>query len=218
MRLELIGAIVVLCLVLLRELRGFRGDASKRARVAVPPLRDALTNLPNRALFADRVGQGIERAKRNKGKLALALVEFAAEPKAGAVLPTGLSDQMFVEGTNRLRATLRSSDTLARVGDSFAAAFEVPESATVESVLRRIDATLGAPVMLDGALEIHAAIKTAAAVYPEDGADAESLIRVAASRRVPRPPAPAAELDRHGGALDSRTSTGGLVTRDEATG
>jgi hypothetical protein len=104
------------------------------------------------------------------------------------------------------------------MGDSFAVAFEVPESATAEFVLRRIDATLGAPVILDGVPDLQAAIKAATAVYPEDGADAESLIRVAASRRGPRPPSPTAEMDRHGEAFDSPASSGSLATRDEATG
>lgn len=195
MRLDVIGSLVILCLVLLWEVRSFRGRSCEQSQVAVSPLRDALTTLPNRVLFADRVGQGIERAKRNKVKLVIALVEFEAEPKDGAALRASLGDRMMVEGANRLKATLRRSDTLARVGDSFVAAFEVPEVATVEVVLRRIQTALEAPVILDDAPGIHAAIKMATAVYPDDGPDADSLVRLAASRSAPRRPEPTVETD-----------------------
>lgn len=113
---------------------------------------DALTGLPNRALFMDRLILAIERTKRRQGRifalLFLDLDEFKLiNDRMGHIA----GDQLLIEIARKLRACLRSVDTVARLGgDEFTILLEdVNEESEVVHIVKRIQNDLGHAVMLN---------------------------------------------------------------------
>ena len=82
---------------------------------------DPLTQLPNRALFADRIQQVLARAARTKEMVAICYFDLDKFKPINDALGHEAGDQLLIELTERLRANLRESDTIARLGgDEFA--------------------------------------------------------------------------------------------------
>ncbi len=77
---------------------------------------DELTGLPNRALLADRMHQGLARARRNGLRIAVLYLDLDGFKPINDSLGHGVGDQALVEVARRLSGVLRQSDTLARVG------------------------------------------------------------------------------------------------------
>ncbi len=77
---------------------------------------DDLTGLPNRALLADRMHQGLARARRNGLRIAVLYLDLDGFKPINDSLGHGVGDQALVEVARRLSGVLRQSDTLARVG------------------------------------------------------------------------------------------------------
>lgn len=82
---------------------------------------DVLTDLPNRALLADRLVQALARAHRNGGRVAFLCIDLDRFKPINDQQGHAAGDQALVEVARRLNATVRESDTLARIGgDEFA--------------------------------------------------------------------------------------------------
>ena len=112
--------------------------------------RDALTGLPNRLLFDDRVTQAVERRQRHGGRLAVLFVDLDGFKPINDSFGHGFGDQVLQEMARRLAATARPTDTVARVGgDEFVLLLEsdVTEAAIVQLAQRLIQA-LSQPVAL----------------------------------------------------------------------
>jgi diguanylate cyclase (GGDEF)-like protein len=77
---------------------------------------DELTGLPNRALLADRMHQGLARARRNGLRIAVLYLDLDGFKPINDSLGHSVGDQALVEVARRLSGVLRQSDTLARVG------------------------------------------------------------------------------------------------------
>jgi diguanylate cyclase (GGDEF)-like protein/PAS domain S-box-containing protein len=78
---------------------------------------DALTGLPNRALFMDRLKLAIERARRRKAQFfALLFVDLDDFKRINDTLGHIMGDQLLIQVSRRLRACLRTTDTIARLG------------------------------------------------------------------------------------------------------
>jgi len=77
---------------------------------------DELTGLPNRVLLADRMQQGLARARRNGLRIAVLYLDLDGFKPINDSLGHGVGDQALVEVARRLSSVLRQSDTLARVG------------------------------------------------------------------------------------------------------
>ena len=82
---------------------------------------DALTGLPNRILFMDRLTQSIHAAQRDKTLVAVIFIDLDNFKEINDSLGHHIGDKVLIEASKRMRAQLRSSDTLARLGgDEFA--------------------------------------------------------------------------------------------------
>src|SRR5665213_1662498 len=131
-------------------------DVSERKeleeRLRHQAFHDALTGLPNRALFADRVGHALARAHRGGGEIAVLLIDLDDFKSINDSLGHAVGDRLLVEVAARLDATVRGADTVARLGgDEFAVILEDDKSAArVEQAASRILAALSAPIDLDG--------------------------------------------------------------------
>ncbi|HUO62319.1 MAG TPA: EAL domain-containing protein [Terriglobales bacterium] len=114
--------------------------------------RDALTGLPNRALFMDRLSHGLTRARRRHEHVAVLFLDLDRFKVINDTLGHTVGDQLLVEVSNRLGSSLRPGDTVARLGgDEFGLLLEdVADAETAEAVALRIEAELAKPLSFEG--------------------------------------------------------------------
>jgi diguanylate cyclase (GGDEF)-like protein len=139
---------------------------------------DVLTGLPNRKLFTDRLAQNLTRCRRSGRSLAVMFVDLDHFKTINDTLGHTAGDELLLEMSSRLRACVRDDDTVARIGgDEFTiilAELRQPEDAA--AVAQKILDAVQAPFVLGGA-PIEASATIGIALYPNDGADPESLLR-----------------------------------------
>jgi len=113
-------------------------------------VHDALTGLPNRTLFADRVEHALARNVRG-GQVAVLLLDLDDFKIVNDTLGHFAGDQLLVEVSARFASAMRSGDTVARLGgDEFAVLIEIGERGDVpETVAQRLLAALDVPVHLE---------------------------------------------------------------------
>ena len=151
----------------------------KQDRISYLALYDALTGLPNRALFHERLEQAIERARGGKETVALALIDLERFKAINDTLGQQIGDRVLQGAGKRLQDSAGDINRVARLGANlFALMFERIGGA--EEVARRIEAgartLFGEPLNIDGR-EVRLAAKAGIAVFPEDGQDAAALLR-----------------------------------------
>jgi diguanylate cyclase (GGDEF)-like protein/PAS domain S-box-containing protein len=139
---------------------------------------DVLTDLPNRALFIDRLDQAIAFARRNNSRLAVLFLDLDGFKHINDSLGHAVGDKLLQAVGTRLKQCVRNSDTVSRQGgDEFV--ILLPEIARPEDVAisgQKILASLRAPHSVDEyTLQITASIGLC--TYPEDGDDADTLIK-----------------------------------------
>src|SRR5439155_493367 len=141
-------------------------------------LHDALTGLPNRSLFGDRLRQALLAARRNQKMFGVLLLDLDRFKDINDALGHDRGDSLLQEVTARLRGVLRATDTIARLGgDEFAVL--TPDAKHPEDVLgtaRKILASLEGPFAIaDQMVETGASIGIA--MYPVHGDDPSTLLR-----------------------------------------
>jgi diguanylate cyclase (GGDEF)-like protein/PAS domain S-box-containing protein len=139
---------------------------------------DLLTGLPNRNLLADRLDQSIARAERLGYFLGLVFIDLDNFKFINDSLGHAAGDQLLVEMSRRLHDCLRTSDTVARLGgDEFVLVLnDHYRINSIISLLERVLLEVGRPVNLAGR-EFHVGASLGVAVYPQDGPDAENLLK-----------------------------------------
>lgn len=139
---------------------------------------DALTHLPNRMLLQERIEQGLLRAKRSHGKLAVLFIDLDRFKVINDTLGHQTGDMLLQEAARRLKECLRVSDTVARQGgDEFVVLVEdFADTQYLTAVARKIMNVLAQPfILLNQELYISASIGIS--IYPEDGVDLFSLLK-----------------------------------------
>ncbi len=142
---------------------------------------DALTGMPNRVLFADRLQQAMALTKRQSGKLAVVYIDLDEFKPVNDAFGHEAGDQLLVEVATRMRAELREEDSLARIGgDEFAAIImNVQDEAALESLLGRLLHQVATPVWVaDHSVEVSASIGYTLFPQAED-LDGDQLLRQA---------------------------------------
>lgn len=137
---------------------------------------DALTKLPNRLLFEDRLNNAIGSAGRTEGKVGVALIGLDRLKNINETLGFPAGDLLIQKTAERLRALAREGDTLARFGgDEFVYVMQDvrDEQDLVKGMLAALK-ELSKPFTLDGQ-ELFVTASAGAAFYPSDAADAVSL-------------------------------------------
>jgi diguanylate cyclase (GGDEF)-like protein/PAS domain S-box-containing protein len=138
---------------------------------------DALTDLPNRVLFNDRLTQAIALAKRQSKRLAVMFVDLDHFKKINDALGHDVGDKLLQSVAGRLTACVRRSDTVSRLGgDEFVVLLaQVEHAEDAAHSARKILRALAAPHIIDNkSLDINVSIGVS--TYPNDGEDAEGLI------------------------------------------
>ena len=139
---------------------------------------DVLTGLPNRNLLNDRLGQAISHSKRVGRIAAVAFIDLDHFKLINDSLGHSAGDHLLKVVGKRLAACMREGDTIARLGgDEFV--MVLPDQVDVETVIhvmQRILASIGEPIGA-GDREFNTACSIGVALYPQDGADAETLLK-----------------------------------------
>jgi diguanylate cyclase (GGDEF)-like protein/PAS domain S-box-containing protein len=159
---------------------GFEITERKLAEQRIEELatRDALTQLPNRRLLADRLSQGILAAQRSGGLIAVLFVDLDRFKTINDSLGHAAGDDLLRSVAARLQDLMRKGDTLARLGgDEFVVVLEALRVAEdAGAVAQKIIATLSEPYLIDGnTLTTSASIGIS--VFPGDAPDGSTLIR-----------------------------------------
>ena len=152
----------------------------KRAEVelAHQAMHDALTALPNRALFYDRLGQALNRVGRHSAAVAVLFLDLDRFKLVNDSLGHGAGDKLLVSVAERLSNVLRAGDTAARFGgDEFVILCEdVSGERQAIAIAERIAAELDAPFTVGGD-EVFVRTSVGIALATEPGARPEALIR-----------------------------------------
>ncbi len=141
---------------------------------------DALTRLPNRLLFNERLDHAIQLTQRNYQKLAMMLLDLDRFKLINDTLGHLFGDKLLQETARRLKQCMRSQDTIARLGgDEFAIILEnMNDRQQVETFSRKIIKLFKQPFYIDDQ-EIHISTSIGIAFAPEDSVKSSTLTRYA---------------------------------------
>jgi len=139
---------------------------------------DVLTGLPNRILLHDRLDQAIALTRRSGKQLAVLFMDLDRFKHINDSLGHGVGDQLLHSVGQRLLACVRQSDTVSRLGgDEFVALLpdiDHPEDAALSA--QKILAAIALPHHIEQH-DLHIGASIGISIYPEDGPDAETLIK-----------------------------------------
>jgi len=143
---------------------------------------DPLTELPNRALFEDRLTQAIIRANRSGGRFGLLFMDLDRFKSVNDSLGHSTGDALLVGVAKRIASHVRESDTVCRLGgDEFIVIGEgLVADENAAHIADTILHALSEPFRFGGE-EIHAGMSIGIALYPRDGLNAEELLKKADS-------------------------------------
>jgi len=156
-------------------------DVSERKRLEVQLAHmahfDDLTNLPNRALFFDRLRQALAQAKRNQTRFALLFIDLDGFKAVNDAHGHETGDALLRETGRRLDACVRTSDTVARMGgDEFTVILQdVADGEDAANVADKILRALDQPFDLSGK-ECRIGASVGISLYPDHGTDEETLL------------------------------------------
>lgn len=139
---------------------------------------DALTNLPNRVLLADRLQQAILHTERRKYSLAVVYLDLDGFKAINDGHGHETGDELLIIVSQRMKDALREGDTLARIGgDEFVAVLvDLEQIDDCEPVLSRLLEAASAPAVVDD-IELRVSASIGVTFYPQDNADADKLMR-----------------------------------------
>ena len=157
-------------------------EASQRRGAEAQLMRlahyDSLTGLPNRNLLTDRLRQALAYASRHRTRVALMFLDLDRFKNINDSLGHHVGDQILKEVAARLTHSLRAGDTVARLGgDEFVVVLqEVRDPADAATVAQNLLRELAPSYFIDGR-ELHVSASAGITLYPDDGRDAEVLMK-----------------------------------------
>lgn len=142
---------------------------------------DALTNLPNRMLFSDRMRQAIAQAIRNNKLIAVAYIDIDGFKAVNDNCGHNIGDKLLIVLAKKMTLLLRESDTVSRVGgDEFIALFvDIQNEESIIPFLNRLIETLAEPISIDS-FSINVSASIGVTFYPQkDKLEIEQIVRQA---------------------------------------
>ncbi|MFZ6749175.1 sensor domain-containing protein [Undibacterium sp. Ren11W] len=139
---------------------------------------DALTGLPNRRMFNDRLEHDLQKSRRSGLPLAVFFIDLDHFKEVNDTLGHAIGDALLVEAAHRLQACVRASDTVARLGgDEFTVSLpDQHDPEHVEAIAQNIIARMAEPFHL-GNEEIFLSASIGITVYPNDAQSLENLLK-----------------------------------------
>lgn len=153
------------------------GRARDQGRVR--GLVDALTGLPNRLLFNDRLETTIREAERTGELFATMLVDLDRFKGINETLGAGVGDQVLNAVARRLRANVRGSDTVARyAGDEFTLILRhIIKRDDVLRIAEKVVNAMELPLSLDDGSELQVTVSVGISFFPDDAVEGDLLLR-----------------------------------------
>jgi diguanylate cyclase (GGDEF)-like protein len=139
---------------------------------------DALTGLPNRFLFRDRLTRAVVRARRRETKVALIFVDIDRFKSINDTLGHDLGDRLLQQAATRLQQVLRAEDTVARLGgDEFIVLLgDIESDDQLNGLTERMRCSLLPPVHLEGHA-LHVSASFGVSLFPDHTEDCDILMR-----------------------------------------
>jgi diguanylate cyclase (GGDEF)-like protein/PAS domain S-box-containing protein len=139
---------------------------------------DALTDLPNRLMYAEHLDMALPQAERRDQMSGIMMLDLDHFKNVNDTLGHDLGDKLLIAVAKRLRECIRKEDTLARMGgDEFTFLFSLVEDVRdVVRVAEKILISFAAPFLIDGK-ELFITPSMGISLFPGDGRDAETLLR-----------------------------------------
>lgn len=155
-----------------RKLKSHRDELQYRA------YHDALTDLPNRLLFLDRLEQAINNARRSESNIAVLFVDLDRFKEINDSLGHAFGDKVIQVVAARLKKQMRDTDTIARFGgDEFVMIFNnIEDPVVVADVTSKIIESMADPLRINDRL-IYITLSIGISIYPEDAENPESLLK-----------------------------------------
>jgi diguanylate cyclase (GGDEF)-like protein/PAS domain S-box-containing protein len=141
---------------------------------------DALTSLPNRTLLTKLIDQALMAAQRNSTTGCVLFIDLDRFKWINDTLGRRIGDELLRQVSLRFRATLREEDIVARLsGDEFVVGlFDIRQHFEATTVAQKLQASLLEPFLIEGH-DLRVGASIGISVYPQDGGDAETLLRLA---------------------------------------
>ncbi len=143
-------------------------------------LHDPLTGLPNRRLFSDRLDQALKKARRDHEQVAILYLDLDAFKPVNDLYGHETGDRVLQEVALRIQDCIRAVDTVARIGgDEFVVLLEdIENREAARKVAQKITDAIHEPILvIDHVCRVGASIGVS--LYPEDGDDPDSLLKIA---------------------------------------
>ncbi len=139
---------------------------------------DPLTQLPNRALFSDRLQQSLKRIERSNEVMAVCYLDLDGFKPINDSMGHEAGDQLLVQLAQRLRSSLRAGDTVARLGgDEFAILLcELKSHEECFQTLNRLLEIIAAPYLING-IPVTVSASAGLTISPPDEANPDQLLR-----------------------------------------
>lgn len=140
---------------------------------------DELTRLPNRNLFKYQLNKEIRKSRRNGSLLSLLFLDLDHFKDINDTLGHAIGDKLLKEVSLRITKCVRETDTVARLGgDEFAVILPDVNRSRIEMIAQNIINVLNRPFILDqNQVEQYISTSIGIVLYPQDGADIESLMK-----------------------------------------
>jgi diguanylate cyclase (GGDEF)-like protein len=140
-------------------------------------IHDALTKLPNRTLFHDRLDHILKVSKRENLQFAVMFLDLDKFKQVNDSFGHQAGDYVLMESARRMKVCIRESDTIARVsGDEFTFLLErIQNEAEVETIAKRVIDSIHLPILFEGN-QIQICASIGICFYGANGADHDTLI------------------------------------------
>jgi diguanylate cyclase (GGDEF)-like protein len=151
---------------------------SQEEKIKFLAYHDALTNLPNRVLFQDRLGQALVLATRNNELVGVMFLDLDRFKSINDTFGHSVGDILLQTVAERLKSCLRASDTVTRMGgDEFMLILTgLKEIVQITSLAEKLLAALSHPLKLES-IDITVSGSLGISIFPQDGTDQETLIQ-----------------------------------------
>ena len=163
-------------------IQGIARDITERKmfeqRLSEMATHDFLTGLPNRVLLNDRFTVALAQAHRNKNRLAIIAIDLDRFKSVNDTLGHQAGDELLIAVATRLKESVRSSDTVARMGgDEFLLLLpELHIIGDATKIIDKIAVSFKEPFIIEGS-RLNMSASMGLAIYPDDGEDMEALMR-----------------------------------------
>ena len=141
---------------------------------------DALTGLPNRRLLMEILSLALAQARRHKNKLAILFLDLDGFKYINDTLGHDIGDELLKEVAERMRRSVRESDTVARIGgDEFNILLaDIADADDISGIAKKIVDAIKEPFLIRGH-KLHSSVSIGISIYPDDADTMEALFKSA---------------------------------------